>query len=126
MEHHTPLWTIDVLTDGPSLVVTHTIMASYDAYGRPHRGSVDNDYYEGANTNTNSNSDFSHSSYHTEPRENPERRRESSNTGKRTSPSRKKMGTSDGYFEPATNDVSPELIAALTERITQKVKKERE
>ncbi|TVY73342.1 hypothetical protein LSUE1_G008512, partial [Lachnellula suecica] len=100
-------------------------MAAYDAYGRP-RGSAEPGY----NENRDDGPVYT-SNYSSEPRgNNPSmRQNESSNSTsrRRASPSKTdRMTTSSRPAEPAGHDgVSPELIAAITEQVTEKVKKER-
>jgi hypothetical protein len=94
-------------------------MAAYDAYGRP-RGSAEPGFFE----NKDAVPDYT-SNYSPEPRDNPSmHRNESTTTRNRVSPSRTdRMTTSSRPIEPASHDgVSPELVAAITEKVKQERK----
>jgi len=92
---------------------------AYDAYGRPQRGTGEpGGYFE-----------FNHAASDYTPNINPnsrgdELRRTESNARKRTSPPINERSTfAADRVEPAGNDgVSPELIAAITEKVKREGK----
>jgi hypothetical protein len=90
---------------------------AYDAYGSSRRGNPEPGYFEPADSHMPAGS--SHQ-YNIEPRDNlPSKHRTSSTLRQR--PNADKMTTAPDRTEPSDHDVSPELVAVITER----VKKER-
>lgn len=84
---------------------------AYEAY-RPERGGADAGYFE-------TNGPTYSTQYNTEPREKPPSRYQNSSTSRQTTSDN--MTSAPDRAESSGTDVSPELIAAITER----VKKER-
>ncbi len=98
---------------------------AYDTYGRPLRGNGDPGYF-GTHDSIPDYANY----YSSEPRDNPSfRRRPSPDLQHRSSPtlSEPKMSTAPDYTDlGGLEGVSPEVIAALTKKITESVKREGE